>query len=238
MENFIYKKIALDDTELMNQIYQLRFQVYARECGFIKEEDYPDGLEIDSYDKQSIHFGAMNQDGNVIATMRMIQKGKLPLPVEKYCPAIPNKNVSSNMIPVEISRLVISKRLRRRKDDKLYYEPTLGDQNKEEVDNTPGGFLRRANPMIFGLYREMYQESKRTGITHWYSLMEESLWSLLQLHGFDFECIGEEVDVYGPVKPYVADIGKIEQKVAALYPKLFIYFTEGLNKAQVLQRNT
>ena len=234
MGNFIYKKIELSDTENMNQIYQLRFQVYGRECGFVKEEDYPDGLEIDNYDKQSVHFAAMGDDGNVIATMRMILKGKLPLPVEKYFSAIREKNLSTGQVPVEISRLVISKRLRRRKNDKLYYEPNL--QDPEVVDDTPGGFLRRANPMIFGLYREMYQESKRTGITHWYSLMEESLWSLLQLHGFDFECIGEEVDIYGPVKPYVADILKIEQKVSTMYPKLFTYFTDGLNQPQVPQQ--
>ena len=55
MENFEFKKIELNDQKMMEQIYRLRFEVYCKECGFIKEEDYPEGIEQDSYDAQSLH---------------------------------------------------------------------------------------------------------------------------------------------------------------------------------------
>jgi len=83
-------------------------------------------------------------------------------------------------------------------------------------------------PVTFGLYREMYQESKRLGITHWIALMEKSLWRLLSSHGFVFNQIGEEVDCYGPVFPYLADIAKIEQELRKKDPDLYEYFTQGL----------
>ena len=225
MENFFYKKVTLDDTELMEKIYRLRFEVYARECGFIKEEDYPNGIETDEYDHQACHFAALNSEGDVIGTLRVILPGQLPFPIEHHCPFLNfHKDAPPAHQYVEISRLVISKRLRRRKNDALYYEPQIEDKKMRDQNNQE--FLRRAKPMAFGLYREMYNESKRLGVTHWYSLMEKSLWLLLRLHGFKFECIGEEVDVYGPVRPYLGNVGKIEEEVRTKYPKIYKYFTE------------
>ena len=185
----------------MQQIFKLRFQVYCRECGFIREEDYPESSEQDEYDPQSIHFAAINSVGDVVGTMRIILPGALPLPIERHCAGIQIKpDPLPGMGYAEVSRLVISKYLRRRRDDGMYYEPQVEDK---KVEGANADFLRRAKPMAFGLYREMYHESKRRGISYWYALMEKSLWLLLRIHGFRFDCIGDEIDVYGPVRPYL-----------------------------------
>lgn len=227
MQPFIFKKVEPADRELMEQIHRLRFEVYCRECNFIQEDDYPQGVEKDAYDAQSVHFAALDPEGLVIGTMRMILSGKLNFPLESHCP---NINVNKNTLPrnnlAEISRLVISKNLRRRCDDGMYYGPQTED--KQGVDKNGSAFLRRAKPMAFGLYRELYRESKKRGITHWYALMEKGLWLLLRIHGFAFEPIGEEVNFYGMVKPYLGQIAKIEEEVRLKFPKFFGYFTEDI----------
>lgn len=82
--------------------------------------------------------------------------------------------------------------------------------------------------MAFGLYRAMYQESKRLGVNHWFALMEKSLWLLLKIHGFVFRPIGPEVEFYGMVLPYIADIAELEKSVYTKFPQFYAYFMEGL----------
>jgi len=223
METFTFKKVDRDDTKLMEQIYRLRYQVYCNECGFLKAEDYPDGIETDKYDPQSVHFAAMSTRGDVIGTMRMILPGEHIFPIQEHCPdVVVDYQAPEGMGATEISRLVISKQLRRRKDDGLFYEPQIED--RKVTDPMKNEFFRRAKPMAFGLYREMYHESKRRGISRWYALMEKSLWLLLRIHGFRFEAIGPQVDVYGPVNPYLGQLSIMEQEVKHKFPKFFEYF--------------
>lgn len=223
-EKFIFRKVELHETELMNSIYALRFQVYCHECGFIKEEDYPEKLDIDKYDPQSVHFAAIGENGDIIGTMRMILPGPEKFPLENYCADV---NIDHDALPelkyTEISRFVISKRLRRRRNDGMYYEAEFEDKEFTAEDGKM--FMRRCRPMAFGLYREMYLESKRLGITHWYSLMEKSLWILLRLHAFEFTAVGEEVDVAGPVRPYIAKITQVEADVSRKFPQFYEWFT-------------
>lgn len=235
-EYFTFVKVERTDKVMMEQIFRLRYQVYCLECNFLKQEDYPDGIETDEYDDQSVHFAAINEDNDIIGTMRLILPGRNIFPVEHHCPNIViDKTGLPQVSYAEISRLVISKRLRRRKNDQLYYEPQVEDVKVSTAENVQ--FIRRAKPMAFGLYREAYMESKRLGITHWYSLMEKSLWLLLRIHGFVFEPIGEEVDVYGPVRPYIGKIAQIEQEVYKKFPKFFDYFTKNLDADLMRQIN-
>ncbi len=226
METFTFQKVDFDDKELMQQIYQLRFRVYCYECGFINEADYPDQIERDEYDPQSVHFAALNEHQEVIGTMRLILNGDLFMPLEHHCKDI---RIDQGDVPrdkiAEISRLVISKDLRRRKKDELYYEPQVSDESVKNKENHV--FLRRAKPMAFGLYREVYRESLMRDIIHWYALMEKSLWLLLHIHGFTFDAVGAEVDVYGPVKPYLGRVDKIKEEVKKKFPGFFDYFAEG-----------
>lgn len=212
----------------MDDIYHLRYEVYSTECGFIKPEDHPNQRESDHYDGQSLHFAALNSYQEIIGYVRLILPGRFIFPIEEYCPNIViQKAALAGVKYGEISRLVISKKLRRRKNDGLYYEPDYIDQEANLVSQNKE-YLRRAKPLAFGLYRALYQESKRRGVTHWYSLMEKSLWLLLRVHGFNFTAIGEEVDVMGPVKPYIGKIEQIEHEIYHKNLKLFEYFCEDL----------
>ena len=225
-------KVDQDDTELIKKIFRLRYQVYCLECGFLKAEDYPDGIETDEYDAQSIHFAAINDDNEVVGAARLVLEGSLPFPLEKYCPDVAPEKLNINRSQcAEISRLVISKELRRRKFDDLYYEPQTEDNIFRGPNENPRQG-KREKPMAFDIYRTIYAESVNRGIKYWYTLMEKSLYLLLRIHGFQFDSVGEEVDCYGKVKPYLADIPKIEIKVRNTFPEIFKYFTAKLNEDQ------
>lgn len=225
MQTFTFKKADPSDKALMDQIFQLRYQVYAHECGFIDPDEYREKREVDKYDAQSTHFVALNQENCAVGTLRLILPGEYPLPVYTHCPQINVDQDSREQLPQirfsEISRLVITKNLRRRRNDGDYYEPQVEDKKVEADDGRE--FLRRSRPMAFGLYRELYQESKRLGITHWYSLMEKSLWLLLRIHGFTFECVGDTIDIYGPVNPYIGKVEHIEHNLQKKFPQFYEY---------------
>jgi len=58
--------------------------------------------------------------------------------------------------------------------------------------------------------------------------MEKGLWRLLYKQGLSFECIGDEVDYRGPVKPYLAVIENMEKEVRENFPKFYDYFCNGV----------
>ena len=223
-EKFSFRKIISPDQ--LQEAYRLRFQVYSRECSFLKESDCPEGCETDEFDPFSAHFGAFDSLDRMVGAVRLILPCSSRFPIEEHCP---NLDFDQNSTPrgncAEVSRLTISKLYRRRANDGLYYEAQVEDQ---KVGGKEGFFTRRVRPMAFGLYRAMYQESKRTGILYWFALMEKGLWKLLNIHGFTFHPIGPEVDFWGIVTPYLAEIRELEKGVYSKFPQFLEYFRMGL----------
>lgn len=215
----------LEPHEPLEPIFRLRYQVYCNECNFIKAEDYPDKIEKDAYDQYSLQFVAEDKSGP-IGTSRLILDSPLGFPIEKHFSELAIDHAALDRAHLtEVSRLIISKEYRRRRDDGMYYtvEDKAEDGNRD--------LIKRIRPMAFGLYREMYQESKRRGIKHWFAIMENSLCLLLRLHCFTFHEIGKEIDFYGPVKGYLAHIAEIELQIHQKMPKLSEYFRDGLEPA-------
>ena len=217
--DFTYKLV--DSSEVLEEVFRLRYQVYCVECKFIKEEQYSEEKEQDKYDSHAVHFVAQDKYG-VIGAARMILNSPLGFPLEEHCQG--ESGYEKQKIPreklAEISRLVISKDYRRRREDGMYYTPEFD----EKVDAIKPSPFRRIRSMTFGIYREIYQESKRRGITHWYALMETALWMLLDMNGFRFKPIGPDIEFFGTVKPYIGCIKEIEDSFSKKYPQFFEKF--------------
>lgn len=62
------------------EVYAVRHQVYAVEKQWVPESTH--GLEIDQWDTFSRHFAAVNGDGRVIGTARMVLDSPLGFPYE------------------------------------------------------------------------------------------------------------------------------------------------------------
>ncbi len=162
----------------------------------------------------------------MVGAVRLILPCFSRFPIEEHCPTLEfDRSLTPRGNCAEVSRLIISKLYRRRANDGLYYEAQVED---EKVEGKGGFFTRRMRPMAFGLYRAMYQESKRTDILHWFALMEKSLRKLLNIHGLAFRPIGPEIDFWGMVTPYLADIRDLERGVYSKFPQFFDYFMMGL----------
>lgn len=236
MRELIYRKVEPRETDLMRQIYALRYEVYALESKFINPDDYPDNLEFDHYDKQAQHFVALTPEGEVMGTVRLILPSRLPLPIEKHCPYIRDHQGMFNPYRYgEISRLVISKKLRLKKNFSRLCQNqyTFEDEIPEQL------FQCMAKCVTIGLCGHVYEHSISRGISHWYALMEKPLWLLLGFYGFRFQCIGPELDYFGPVYPYIVTLIEVEQAIMKFVDRHScpilesrLYTTNGLDFSQ------
>lgn len=177
----------VDKEEDLKQVYRLRYQIYCLEKGYESKEKYPDATEMDEYDVYSIHFVAKVHD-EAVGTVRLILNNPLGFPAEKYCKTDITAFRIKKEQTVEISRFAVSNSLA----TILQFDRTL---------------------VLFGLFREMYYETKRLGIENFCAAMGKGLQRLLGKYGIIFFAVGPTVDYHGPRSLHVAAVNNIEQSV-------------------------
>lgn len=220
---FNFKRISNGNS--LKDIYKLRYKVYVEEWGYEKPEDHPEGVEADEYDEHSIHFMAFRYD-QLIGTIRIIQNSEKGFPIERHCKIdFDTSGIDRNKIG-EISRLAVSKDFRRRVEDRFLFQAVSpdADYKPEEKSQDP---RRRRQEIVIGLYKSMYNESKKIGLTHWYAVMAKALYLILHKMGISFKPIGPETDYHGLRVPYILCIEEIEKMLAVSKPELFREFAEG-----------
>lgn len=242
---FIAQRIT--DEEGLKEIYRLRYKVYVEEWGFEKPEEHPAGLEMNEYDKTSVHFATKDTEGQIVGTVRLILNSPLGFPIEKYCEINVNKNDIPSEKIAEISRLAISKAYRRRNEDRYIFGPDEERRGIGNFNNYDQKFYRRAEDkykynilrkgqvfnekrmrpeVLLGLYKAIYNESKERGLTHWYAIMTKGLYLHLKKLRINFQPIGEPVDYHGIRTPYLGEIKSIEEEVSMENPELYEMFTK------------
>ena len=205
-KNIIGRQIDLHHhPELMRAVFQLRYDVYCRECKFLPACDYEEKLETDEYDNRAAHFCALDRQGSLMGYARLIGHGADGLfPFQKY---VDSSNLSIDKpLPdpancAEISRLMVCPNYRRGRSG------TASSHHSSKV--------------LLILYKQIYSYSKRTGIKYWYAAMERSLARSLRKFDFFFEQIGPQTDYYGPVAPYLADLRDLEMRSSRGHPNLW-----------------
>ena len=201
----------------MRRIYQLRFQIYCQERGFLPAADYPDGLESDKYDASAAHFCTFNLKNELVGYVRLVHpSGSQSFPFQTHCPTLlEGVTLPPPSQSAEVSRLIVHHDYRRRRGD------TLDGVNLERSRGTPDHEKRSQSPQILlSLYRQIYAFSRTDGIRYWYAAMERNLARVLTLLDFDFRQIALLIDYYGPVTPYLADLYETEAKVGKRQPEL------------------
>lgn len=215
------RSLHAQDIAAMQSIYELRYQVYCLECGFLSPADYPHGQESDEYDEESAHFCTRNLKDEVVGYVRLVPSDRKTgrFPWQRHCrtlidgAALPPHDESA-----EVSRLMVRGDYRRRRGD------TIVGLNQETDVPSASGERRVSSPQILlSMYRQMYIYSQRTGIRYWYAAMERSLARALTRMGFSFRQIGEEADYFGPVAPYLADLQELEISLAQSNPALLAW---------------
>lgn len=201
----------IDGTKFLQESYALRYKVYCHERNFLQADDYPSKIEIDHFDEHAIHIGAINPDGELVGTLRLVLPSNRGLPLLEHC-ALFNDDTHLDSpfyaTSAEISRLAVFRAGAHANAYQCKNTVKAGDSLTIAQSNTKA--LRDKLFITLGMYQEMYRTSKLRGITHWFASMEKSLWRLLNFQGIQFKAIGPEVDYYGPVSPYLANIAHME----------------------------
>lgn len=211
----------------LEKLYQLRYEVYCVQKGFLNPGNYPNHCETDIFDQHSLHFGAFDDLGNALGTLRLVKQSSQGFPMADHCKINVPDHILDNA--GEISRLAVSKMIRKRKNDGEYGMVVGGREMDIKPEIRPENNKRRHRPdIVVGLYKSLYQESRKHGITHWIAAMEPGLLKLLRRFYFNFETIGPEVDYYGPVRPYMVSLESIEDQVYKNSKPFYAAFVEGL----------
>ncbi|MBC8413263.1 GNAT family N-acetyltransferase [bacterium] len=240
----------ITDEKDLKGLYRLRFKVYCMECKYENPDKYEDGIVSDLYDENAVNLAVKDDAQKIVGGVRLILDSEAGFPTENFC-EIDKKTPRTSI--AEISRLVIHRDYRRRSEDKYIYGPdeerrSIGsfdyeysysqraysrrsDDRYKQNSRRVNGVVqdRRArHDIVSSLFKELYQESKRRNITHWYSLMTQGIFNLLARYGLGFESMGEPVDYYGIRTPYLGDIKKIEQIMEEKNPAMLEEYRRGL----------
>src|SRR5439155_21392497 len=78
-------QVVDNDPRLLEQSYQLRYQVYCLEREFLPASAYPDGLEIDEFDAHSVRIGVFNSEDEILGTARLVEPSPGGLPLFQHC---------------------------------------------------------------------------------------------------------------------------------------------------------
>jgi N-acyl amino acid synthase of PEP-CTERM/exosortase system len=198
------------DDELMRRVLELRFQVYCEECGFLPSADYPEHTESDLHDATAAHFCALNLNHELVGYVRLVRPGADQIfPFQQHCSQLFEGMVLAPPTAcAEISRLMVRQDYRRRHHD------ALAGVAPDAVALAADRERREPSPQILlSLYREMYRFSLEHGIRYWYAAMERSLARVLTRMNFAFQQLGPQIDYYGPVSPYLADLREMETRL-------------------------
>jgi len=213
---FFYFQQALanaGNTQMMEEIFRLRYEIYCLERGYLPAEDFSSGLEIDAYDSCSTHFAGYNMDNLIVGSVRFVQPPPAQVfPFEEHCPVFDTFQFPPREQTGEISRLVVRKSYRRRRGDDMQGVSKEFLEKEGPMVVQPGSTKRRKGDsprLLLGLYREMYRHSKANGVRYWYAAMERSLAFSLRKMGFTFIPIGPTTDYYGPVTPFIVDLNEL-----------------------------
>jgi len=214
-------EIAVNDGQ-RTEAHRLRYDVYCRDRGYENPAEFPDGLEKDEFDNNSVHALVRHKDSNQAAgVVRLVLADQLnpekPLPIELHCGdtfdrTVLNQFDFSRAHIAEVSRFAVSSRF------------MAGAGVKQPAENDSSRYFPHIS---LGLIAMLFVASAHHQITHWYAVMEPSLSRLLSRSGIEFTPIGPIVDYHGQRQPMIA---KVDDLLCNVYQKRqgFFKLIEGL----------
>ena len=212
---FDFRRVAMTDA-FWHDVQRLRYDVYCDELRFLDPANYANKLESDEFDPFSVQFAGVNNEKEAVATLRLVRDSRLGFPLEAHASAL---SAEFRALPrdktVEISRLILARKYRRRANDDRYATGGVGGAAPR------AGQQRSPYPLIlFGLFRLMFEESLNTGLEWWLAAMEPWLQTFLNRFGFTFKPVGQPIQYYGEVVPYAAKIEDIFRTVSEMKPEV------------------
>ena len=211
-------------SELREQAYKIRYQVYFEEQKMISSQHVGDSFETDDWDADAIHsllfYRSSNQPIGNIRLISLGNNGNKILPIEQHY----NKafNFSATHISHirdgktgEISRMAILSSFRRRAADQndLF---GIGKNNKEMgIRRFPINYMPMC--LTFAAINLMIEQRLDYGV----ALMESRLAKLICRYGVILKQVGQPIDFFGLRAPYLIFPEATQQHLVDDYRGLF-----------------
>lgn len=204
--NATFEVVKADTPELLQMVFQLRYQIYGVENNFLHHGDNLGEFEIDIYDANAEHYLLLHRaSGLPVGSVRMVLP-KLTdlsssLPIQAVCPDIPAFSDPNHMrYASEISRFCISKEMRRRVTDGDW-----GAARGPVPVGAPEIDRRVLNCVMLGLIRACIESGQQHGIHYAYLICEPTLLRLLNKVGVGSTTLGPLVEYHGLRQPVLID---------------------------------
>lgn len=200
-----FRTEAVTSIDLLRMAYSLRYQVYCLERNFESPAHFPDRLETDQYDAQSVHGILFYRPSDkAIGTSRLILPNGAALPVHSVLG--PSHSLTGSRWagakPAEISRFAISRAFR------------------------PDKGVHSRLPCL-GLAQILLRLSRSHGVTHWVAMMEPALLRMLAAMGIEFTPIGPLVSYHGLRQPCGCKIARMLDTLRQRNPAHWHIVTDG-----------
>jgi N-acyl amino acid synthase of PEP-CTERM/exosortase system len=210
-----FKAVTIDASpQLLEESHRMRYQIYCVERRFLSAEDYPDQRESDTFDRDSVHVGVVDGEGELVGTARIVKPNSAGLPFLRHCSLFPEETAlteEGNMV-VEISRVCIARRYTRRRADVFFDAPDEVESDEHMVVRARDRRVER-DEVFATLVKAIYRATRRLGATHWIIAVEKSLRRRIAHYGLPFELAGPEADYYGLVAPYIMSMAELDRVI-------------------------
>lgn len=81
-----FEFFRVDGDDLLDTAYQIRYQVYCEERGFLDPSQFPSRIETDRYDDTSVHFVGRHRFRHLAAgTVRLVLASNRGFPLLEHC---------------------------------------------------------------------------------------------------------------------------------------------------------
>lgn len=187
-----------EDKDELNELYKIRYQVYCEEFGYLEKEEYPNKVEYDIFDSNSVHFILRHRKSKeVAATVRLILNSNLRFPIEKHFTLDLQKQFVNNTNIAEISRLIVAKKYRK----KL---------------------------LLISLIKGLFSFIWSKKIDYIYAVLDDKLFKTVKKMGFPFKKIGAPSVYQGFTTPYIINVQEMMDNLYDCNPRLLKYILNGV----------
>jgi N-acyl amino acid synthase of PEP-CTERM/exosortase system len=210
------------DAAMKDDVGRIRYRVYCEEFGYEDKDAFPNGIELDEFDKQSQHclviHKASSTPAGCVRVVRGIQDSLLPF--EKFCSDSLDRNFfehnqMSRESMCEVSRLAVDGMFRRRAGEQAtrYGGVHVSDLSQQE---------QRTFPLIaVSCFLAATALTDLMNCTNAFAMMEPFLPRMLSRSGINFTKVGQDIDYHGLRAPYFvttqAAVGNMAPELRELY---------------------
>ncbi|WP_417544120.1 PEP-CTERM/exosortase system-associated acyltransferase [Marinobacter sp.] len=232
--NSVFNVELATSPEAINEVFEVRYQVYCVDRPFEDPDCFADKREHDAYDPRSAHAlirHRLTRDN--VATVRLVMAGDNPgqadFPMEGHCLPRMDRYAREAFAGArreqiaEISRMAVSREFRRRLNED---KSDVGISDFVCYSDSENG--KRAMPYIsLGLFAAILQMSVKHGITHWMAVMEPAQLRLLKRFGVEFDHVGPVLEYHGRRRPAFTEAASLIEGIRKRRPDVWALITDG-----------